>query len=129
MRGVMLGGSLADLLGQQEESEQVPKRPLPEAQVMELRAMAERWHGRAGRFKVGDLVTPVANCNYKGAGEPLLVLSVGGGPGPALDPGGIGGGGYGFDPDVLVVALSHNNVLSKVWFESCFLVPYTGPGA
>ncbi len=51
---------------------------LPAAAVMELRAAAARYAEQlAGpRFKVGDLVTPLANATVKGAGDPHIILEV-----------------------------------------------------
>lgn len=50
-------------------------RPVHEAQIMELRAMLERY-AAPNRFNVGDIVTPRKGANIVGAGEPHIVLEV-----------------------------------------------------
>lgn len=49
--------------------------PLPEAVIMELEQIAERY-ARGNPFKVGDIVTPRKGYGTKGEGEPMVVLQV-----------------------------------------------------
>lgn len=57
--------------------------PLPEAQIMTLREICERYQ-RPNPFKVGDLVHPRADSRLKGRGMPHIVIEVFGEPIRAL---------------------------------------------
>ena len=50
-----------------------PALPLPEAQIMELRAAFARYNDKCP-FKAGDIITPRANVPILGAGTPYIVL-------------------------------------------------------
>lgn len=64
-----------------------PQRPLPEAQVMELREACRHFGTPASaRFKPGDLVTPVKSAAYDNGGDPHLVLEVRAEPIPHVMP-------------------------------------------
>lgn len=56
-------------------NEEKPARPLPEAEIMELAGIAERY-GSACPFKRGDIITPRRNSNYCDAGVPHVVIEV-----------------------------------------------------
>jgi hypothetical protein len=63
------------LLSQSDDQE--PKI-LPEAAIARLREAATRYaemYNNGPRFKVGDIVTPIADSTLRGAGEPYLVIA------------------------------------------------------
>lgn len=72
MDGEML--SLADILGIQRGAQESEARPDHEAQIMEIRALYERYNKMP--FSPGDLVTPLPNSIYTHQGEPFIVLEV-----------------------------------------------------
>ena len=73
----MRGHPLAHLMGETLQPTEEWKRPLPEAQVMQLREACEHYGVPAtARFKQGDLVTPQPCSPYDNNGDPHLVLEV-----------------------------------------------------
>lgn len=63
-------------LGDDEDDTPAKPRPCHEAQIMELEQAARDYAAGAGRFKIGDLVTPKTNTGIVGAGEPRIVVAL-----------------------------------------------------
>lgn len=72
MIAMSLGDILKGAIGVDEDTASSP-RPLPEAVIMDLTSIAERYSA-PNPFKVGDIVTPRRGYNIRGSGEPHVVL-------------------------------------------------------
>lgn len=122
---------LAELLREMDQGERrnAPK-PLPEAICATLREVFGRYV-RQNPFKAGDLVTPVADSDMKGSGEPHIVLEVRARPEPdftASDPRHSGNNAYGRRNDMRV-ASSVGDSISQHWVESWQFERYGGSGS
>jgi len=99
--------------------------PLPEAQKMELAALAERY-ARECAFRAGDWVTPVASCNIIGHGQPHLVLRTQERV-HDFSKGSPGSSEYGTPINMLVACYDRNGCTSTYWTDSCWFEPYVAP--
>ena len=91
---------------------------LPEAAIARLRESAARYaeQMRGCRFAVGDIVTPVSDCELKGAGAPHLVIETRSGAAPEFGTGSnIHRDGARLDMRVLVI---HKGNIVSLWTES-----------
>ena len=116
--------NLGELLG---ESDEDPPRPCHEAQVMELRALAERYDAGCP-FKPGDLVTPRAGYNIYGAGEPHIVLETPFKPvrpWTINKPADIEDYAFGERVDMRTACLAHGDYVA-FWAASWKFMPWTG---
>lgn len=115
---------LASANGRQSSDDK--PRPLPEAQIAELRSVFA--HYANCPFKVGDLITPRANGTSKWAGEPHLVLEVRVPCEPHFsiaDPDDGGSPNFGRRFDVRVGVLGGDSeTICAYWQESWNFVPY-----
>lgn len=118
--------SLSDLLSEMasERNEKPVRLPLPEAQIMELKALQQRYAAPCP-YVSGDLVTPRGNCNVKGAGLPHIVLEVGR-PSEAAEPESTASNGYGRRIDMRVACYSERKAsIAAFWVESFEFEPYS----
>lgn len=97
-----------------------------EGQIARLRDAAPRF-ARNNPFKVGDFVTPVGDCNLKGAGEPHLVVAVMDTSGDFCEGTSVEPGlpYYGVKPDLRVASIMQGCLLA-FWERSENFVAYEG---
>ncbi len=121
----MQGTSISDLIAYAEQNRTKPPRPIPEAQIMELKQIAERY-SKPCPFKVGDLVRPRPNSPIFPADSPWIVVEVLSCPGPFFSTGHPGEDGWGARPDFRAIVLSPSDNKSYVpyWNESFFFEPW-----
>lgn len=106
-------------------SERLPSRPLPEAQIMELRA-AVALYEKDCPFRVGDLVTPKANAPYRNQGGIHIVAEVFT-TSPIRDNGSSSGEwAYYGKLDMRVIYIADNGDTVPHMVESWLFEPYTG---
>lgn len=121
---------LRELLEQMKEegNDRWPQRPLPEAQIAELRLYVERANAPCP-FKVGDLVKPRVSSPLMGDGDIHIVVEVfsepkrfwGDGPGKIT---------CGQLLTMRVAALAHDNKTYVAWsVQHGDFEPYTGEGS
>lgn len=83
-------------------------------------------------FKPGDLVTPRANSDLRGAGRPQIVLEVLATPVRNFhvveDQNDVASAAFGSRIDVRIARESHGEIVAN-WTESWKLEPYYGPGS
>jgi len=103
----------------------------PEVLCLTLREVAERYNSDCA-FKVGDLVTPRAHYNVRGAGRPHVVVEVFATPVRNYDcvesVSDIASQAFGSKNDIRVVAEDREQIVPFV-VESWKFEPYTGPGS
>ena len=107
---------LAEMLRATMETE----RPniLPEAAIARLAEHATRYAEQISRsrFAIGDLVTPVSDCDLKGAGDPHLVIDTRSGAAPEFGTAShIYRDGARLDMRVLFI---HRDSIVALWTES-----------
>lgn len=76
-------------------------------------------------FRPGDLVTPVDNVNYKGHGDPHIVLEVRDCPEPLFYVGDANSSGFGHRLDIRVACMN-GETLVTYWMESWVLEKWEG---
>lgn len=111
--------SLADLLRATPQRAEKPK-PLPEAQVLELQGIFEKY--RQPRFKPGDLVVVRRGGCCTDASQPHIVLElrVEAEPDWSSDP---SSQLFGARYDVRIASL-HQGIYGAFWAESWYFEPY-----
>ena len=106
------------------------QRPLPEAQLMELRAFAERVSGPCP-YRVGDVVTARSNAPYPYAGEPHLVMDLRpreAAPAHVFVERHCGTVTVTFTPpDMRVAYVDEDGDVMNAWVESAHYEPWDGP--
>lgn len=116
--GIDFGAMLREMAADDE-----PAAPLPEAQIDELRRMFAHYQEGVSRFDVGQLVTPMAASDMKGAGVPHLIVEKNSTAEPAFD-GDPGSNRYGRRCDMRVLCWLGGSY-SAYWVESWQFEPYT----
>lgn len=129
MEGIAINISdlVRDAIGKQGKGRAEKQRPLDEAQVMELKAMYERYAAPCP-FKPGDLVTPRSNSNYTDNGVPHIVLEVAETPIRVFDieePHDISSHAFGPRLDVRVGIIADGERMVAFWQESWQLEAWT----
>lgn len=122
MEGIAINISdlVRDAIGKQGKGRAEKRRPLDEAQAMELKAMYERYAAPCP-FKPGDLVTPRPNSNYTDNGVPHIVLEVAETPIRVFDieePHDISSHSFGPRLDVRTGLLADGERMVAFWMES-----------
>jgi hypothetical protein len=113
----------------QAANEEDGPKILPEAAIARLREVAAAYAAGC-RFKVGDIVTPRASANIKGAGGPMIVVEVRTDIPRnfvAPDPHDVGSQAFGGRLDIRTISLRGDCIIAH-WNESWQFEPYTGPG-
>ena len=106
-----------------DDEERRPPRPLPEAQIATLREICARYTAGCP-FAVGDLVTPRAGVNVRGAGEPHIVVEIADEPHRPFDGSGTSSS-YGNRLDMRTAGLAGDNeTMVMHWVESWTFEPY-----
>lgn len=123
--------ALAMAAMESDRSEKKAPKTSPEVLSTNLRELADRYAAPCP-FKVGDLVTPRADSDYVGEGEPQIVLEVLETPIRNFVTYGskdsVHSQAYGVRLDVRV-GCEADGCLVAFWKESWKLEPYTGPGS
>lgn len=117
---------LAEMLLNMNEAEARPTI-LPEAAIARLAEHAARYAEQleGPRFKIGDLVTPVSDCDIKGVGEPHRVIDVRPGALPEFGPR-TGTNADGRRYDIRILAICGDTVCA-LWSESFKYERYVAP--
>jgi len=116
---------------QQSRADQEARKSPPDVLCTTLRELTDRYTAPCP-FKVGDLVTPRADSDYVGEGEPQVVLEVLETPirnfvtHDSKDS--VHSQAFGLRLDVRV-GCEADGCLVAFWKESWKLEPYTGPGS
>ena len=102
-------------------------RILPQAAIMRMRETADHYAEmlKGPRFKIGDIVTPRADANMKGDGDPHLVLETRRAE-PDFGVGGEGSCAFGCRYDMRVLSVPDNENVVAHWVESYTFELWTG---
>ena len=120
---------LAEMLAmaaRDHDGEDTP-RILPEATIMRMRELAVRYAEmiKGPRFKIGDIVTPRADANTRGSGNPHLVLETRRAE-PDFGVGSEGSCAFGCRHDMRVFSIPDNENVVAHWVESYTFEIWTG---
>lgn len=117
-------GEETEISADELKGKKKPRRPIPEAQIVELHDFYERYIQDCP-FKPGDLVTPMQNSGIKGAGDPHIVLEVVERPEPILAPDKAGSAAQGIRVNVRTATFYGPEDITMFWHEQQCLEPYT----